>query len=120
MHFALVLYIISNGSNTNEYLAINFLFITQVWNENWNTAAMQQIAHVMHGMHFNGFWKTNNYIHLLSPYTMHAPCTGSYLRFKQTITPDSGEMCPHFVSCIYRDPRTILDLEIVITCNRKS
>ena len=55
MHCALVfIHVLRNGSSINEYLAINSLLITQVWNENRNTA-MQQIAHVMHGIHFNGF-----------------------------------------------------------------
>ena len=40
--------------------------------------------------------QTTTFIHLLSAYTMHAPCSGSYLCFKQTITPDSGEMRPLF------------------------
>ena len=37
-----------------------------------------------------------------------------------SIAPDSGQMRPRFASTIYRDCCTFLDLELVITCNRKS
>ena len=61
-------------------------------------------------MHFQ-----SHFFHLLHPIV--AKCTREFFL---SINPNSGQIRPHLASAIYRNCCIVLDLELVITCNRKS